>query len=179
MPVKFSVWLEWREEQDSSWKSEEVKSDHDAWADGVRSRFSKVKSPSEAMSAFINKFMKAVEHCAGRIPYFPGSFDQMCLSKRKEMFAHEVKRGSFESDYSKFSGTWADGLTPPELGFSYFVLFGERIPRPSWVDSHQGTAYTPHSRKVRRPGTEDLPHSYAHYDTEYYNPETGKYEAGK
>jgi hypothetical protein len=178
MLVKFSVWLEDRE-HDSAWKSEEVKADYEAWSDEVRGRFSKVKMPSPALSRFMDGFIKSVEHCSKSIPSFPGAFGELCLSKRKEMFAREVRRGSFESDLSRPSGTWADGLTPPELGFSYFVLFGERIPRPAWLDSHEGINYTPHSRRVRRPGTEHLPHSYTHYDTEYYNADTGKYEPGR
>lgn len=180
--MAFKTFREWLEHRDESkpWKSEETKEEYLAWESEVQTRLAAIRNPSENLASFINRQISSVKHCSKYIPGHSGAFHDLCISKREEDFARQMSRGSFEDDLSRAAGTWADGLDPRELGTAYLVLFGKKIPKPRWVDTHQGTTYIPHTRQVRRPGAPDRStFSYTDYDTEFYNHETGRYEPRK
>lgn len=139
--TNFREWLEGEEGGDG----------YTAWADGARERLSKVARPSEALRDFVAKYAKGVRACSATMAPSPGSFKRLCLRSREEQFLGQMARGSFGKDLSRPAGTWADGMNPAELGIAYFVLFGKKMPRPHWVDSHQGTNYAP--EKPARRGT--------------------------
>lgn len=160
---------QWLEENEGPWKSEENERDYRAWVRSVESRMSTLRSPSGALSDFVGMYVKTVAHCSKYAPNTPGSFAEFCLRNRHDDFLRQVNRGSFDIAPHRAAGTWADGMSPSDLGAAYFVLFGRKIAKPGWVDRHQGTSYIPHTRRVPRKGSDE-------WDTEYYNHETGNYE---